>query len=84
VSFLGELKRRNVFRLAEVYAGVRWLIVQVAAAIEMVPAIDWWPRVPACATSPGGVYGSGAPGAQAGPSIVVLPFADRSGTALID
>jgi hypothetical protein len=35
VSFLGELKRRNVFRVAGVYAVVGRLLVQVAAAIRI-------------------------------------------------
>ena len=43
MSFLGELKRRNVFRVAGVYAVVGWLLVQVAAALEeAVNLPDWF------------------------------------------
>ena len=33
MSFLGELKRRNVFKVATAYAIVAWLIIQVATAV---------------------------------------------------
>ena len=43
MSFLGELKRRNVFRVAGVYAVVGWLLMQVAAALEeAVNLPDWF------------------------------------------
>jgi TolB-like protein/tetratricopeptide (TPR) repeat protein len=42
VSFLGELKRRNVFRVAGVYAVVGWLLVQVAASLEEAVGLPAW------------------------------------------
>jgi TolB-like protein/tetratricopeptide (TPR) repeat protein len=42
VSFLGELKRRNVFRVAGVYVVVSWVIVQVAATLEEAIALPAW------------------------------------------
>jgi hypothetical protein len=42
VSFLGELKRRNVFRVAGVYAVVGWLLVQIAATIEEALVLPGW------------------------------------------
>jgi TolB-like protein len=42
VSFLGELKRRNVFRVAGVYTVVGWLLVQVAATVEEAIALPAW------------------------------------------
>lgn len=35
MSFLGEIKRRKVFRVALLYAAVAWLIVQVVVAIKV-------------------------------------------------
>ena len=32
-SLLGELRRRNVFRAAAVYAAAAWLLVQVATQV---------------------------------------------------
>ena len=32
-SFLGELKRRNVFKVAVAYAIVGWLLIQIAATV---------------------------------------------------
>lgn len=42
MSFLGELKRRNVFRVAGVYTVVGWLLVQVAATIEEAIGLPAW------------------------------------------
>ncbi|GAB5413831.1 MAG: hypothetical protein Cons2KO_14340 [Congregibacter sp.] len=42
MSFLGELKRRNVFRVAGVYAVVGWLAVQVAASLEEAVGLPEW------------------------------------------
>ncbi|MFT4767859.1 MAG: TolB-like protein/tetratricopeptide (TPR) repeat protein [Glaciecola sp.] len=42
MSFLGELKRRNVFRVAGVYTVVAWLLVQVAATVEEAIALPLW------------------------------------------
>ena len=42
MSFLGELKRRNVFRVAGVYTVVGWLLVQVAATVEEAIALPAW------------------------------------------
>ena len=42
VGFLGELKRRNVFRVAGVYAVVSWLLVQVAATVEEAIGLPAW------------------------------------------
>jgi TolB-like protein/Tfp pilus assembly protein PilF len=42
VSFLGELKRRNVFRVAGVYVVVSWVIVQVAATLEEAISLPAW------------------------------------------
>jgi TolB-like protein/tetratricopeptide (TPR) repeat protein len=42
VSFLGELKRRNVFRVAGVYAVVGWLLMQVAASLEEAVGLPEW------------------------------------------
>jgi TolB-like protein/Flp pilus assembly protein TadD len=39
---LGELKRRNVFRVAGVYAVVGWLLVQVAASLEEAVGLPAW------------------------------------------
>ena len=42
MSFLGELKRRNVFRVAGVYAVVGWLLVQVSASLEAAVGLPPW------------------------------------------
>jgi TolB-like protein len=42
VSFLGELKRRNVYRVAGVYCVVGWLLVQVAASLEEAVNLPAW------------------------------------------
>lgn len=42
MSFLGELKRRNVFRVAGVYAVVGWLLVQVGASLEEAVGLPAW------------------------------------------
>lgn len=42
MSFLGELKRRNVFRVAGVYAVVGWLLVQVSASLEAAVGLPSW------------------------------------------
>ncbi len=33
-SFLDEIKRREIFQLAAVYAVVAWLLIQIVATIE--------------------------------------------------
>jgi TolB-like protein/Tfp pilus assembly protein PilF len=44
-SFFGELKRRNVIRMAGLYLVGAWLIVQVAGTVlPMFGAPDWLPR----------------------------------------
>ncbi|MEO0436442.1 MAG: adenylyl cyclase [Pseudomonadota bacterium] len=42
MSFLSELKRRNVYRVAGVYAVVGWLLVQIAATVEDAIALPSW------------------------------------------
>lgn len=42
MSFLGELKRRNVFRVAGVYAVVGWLLVQIGASLEEAVGLPAW------------------------------------------
>lgn len=42
MSFLGELKRRNVLRVAGVYVVVSWVIVQVAATLEEAISLPAW------------------------------------------
>ncbi|MFT6771368.1 MAG: TolB-like protein/tetratricopeptide (TPR) repeat protein [Congregibacter sp.] len=42
MSLLGELKRRNVFRIAGVYSVVGWLLVQVAASLEEAVGLPAW------------------------------------------
>ncbi|MFK8043100.1 MAG: adenylyl cyclase, partial [Congregibacter sp.] len=42
MSFLSELKRRNVFRVAGVYVVVSWVIVQVAATLEEAISLPTW------------------------------------------
>lgn len=42
MSFFGELKRRNVVRVAGVYTVVGWLLVQVAATVEEAIALPAW------------------------------------------
>src|SRR5947209_18913577 len=44
-SFLAELKRRNVVRMAGLYLVGAWLIVQVSGTVlPMFGAPDWLPR----------------------------------------
>jgi adenylate cyclase len=44
-SFVGELKRRNVIRMAGLYLVGAWLIVQVAGTVlPMFGAPEWLPR----------------------------------------
>ncbi|GAB5413829.1 MAG: hypothetical protein Cons2KO_14320 [Congregibacter sp.] len=42
MSFLGELKRRNVIRVGGVYAVVGWLLVQVSASLEEAVGLPEW------------------------------------------
>jgi len=42
MSFLGELKRRKVIRVAAVYAVVAWLVVQIAATVEEPLNLPGW------------------------------------------
>ncbi|MEM1402752.1 MAG: tetratricopeptide repeat protein [Pseudomonadota bacterium] len=42
MGLFSELKRRNVFRVAGVYAVVGWLLVQVAATVEQAIALPEW------------------------------------------
>jgi len=42
VSFVSELKRRNVFRAAAVYAVVAWLLIQIVATIEEPLGLPQW------------------------------------------
>ena len=42
MSFFGELKRRNVFRVAGVYAVVGWLLVQVSTSMEEAIGLPEW------------------------------------------
>ena len=45
-GFLGELRRRNVFKVAAIYAVTGWLLIQVAAiAFPTFAAPDWVLRV---------------------------------------
>jgi TolB-like protein len=45
VSFLAELKRRNVFRVAVAYAVVGWLLAQISdVALNAFQAPDWVPK----------------------------------------
>src|SRR4026209_1665360 len=44
-NFFGELKRRNVIRMAGLYLVGAWLLVQVAGTVlPMFGAPDWLPR----------------------------------------
>ncbi len=44
-GFIGELRRRNVIRMAGLYLVVSWLLVQVSSTIlPMFAAPDWLPR----------------------------------------
>ena len=44
-SFFGELKRRNVIRMAGLYLVGAWLVVQVAGTVlPMFGAPEWLPR----------------------------------------
>jgi TolB-like protein len=42
MSFIGELKRRNVFRVAIAYAVVSWLLLQVIATIVPILELPGW------------------------------------------
>ncbi|GAB5413828.1 MAG: hypothetical protein Cons2KO_14310 [Congregibacter sp.] len=42
MSFIGELKRRNVIRVAGVYIVVGWILVQVAATLEEAISLPPW------------------------------------------
>ncbi len=45
MALLGELKRRNVFRVAAAYAVIGWLLAQVAdVAFDAFGAPDWVPK----------------------------------------
>ena len=41
-NFLGELKRRNVFKVATIYVVVSWLLLQVATVVFPVFDIPVW------------------------------------------
>ncbi|MFL6527846.1 MAG: tetratricopeptide repeat protein [Chthoniobacterales bacterium] len=41
-NFLGELKRRNVYRVAATYAIVSWLLIQVATQVSPYFAVPNW------------------------------------------
>src|ERR1700716_1240466 len=41
-SFFGELRRRNVYRVAAAYAIVSWLIIQIATQVFPVLEIPNW------------------------------------------
>src|SRR3954451_18612808 len=41
-NFFGELRRRNVYRVAAAYAVVAWLIIQIAASTFPVLEIPSW------------------------------------------
>ena len=41
-SFLGELRRRNVFRVAGVYAVVGWVLTQIATTLEDAMQLPAW------------------------------------------
>src|ERR1044071_9113090 len=41
-NFFGELRRRNVYRVAAAYAVVSWLIIQIAASTFPVLEIPAW------------------------------------------
>ena len=42
MTFLGELRRRNVFRVAGVYVLVGWLLTQLSGALEAATALPPW------------------------------------------
>jgi serine/threonine-protein kinase len=42
MSFLGEIKRRKVFKVAAVYAVVAWLIIQIVATVEEPLSLPGW------------------------------------------
>src|SRR5947209_12462201 len=42
INFLGELKRRNVYRVAATYAIVSWLLIQVATQVSPYFAVPNW------------------------------------------
>src|SRR3954467_6751459 len=41
-AFVGELRRRNIYRVAAAYAVVAWLIIQIATATFPVLEIPSW------------------------------------------
>src|SRR5687768_18315910 len=41
-NFFGELKRRNVYKIAVAYAMVGWLVIQVATQVSPFLAIPIW------------------------------------------
>lgn len=41
-SFFGEMKRRNVFRVAGVYAVVGWVLAQIATTLEETMGLPAW------------------------------------------
>jgi adenylate cyclase len=46
MSFLGEIKRRKVFRVAAVYALVPWLLIQIVDVVsEPLNVPDWFDTV---------------------------------------
>ena len=47
MSFITELKRRNVFRVGVAYAIVAWLLIEVASVLlPTFDAPDWAARLP--------------------------------------
>ena len=42
MSFLSELRRRNVFRVAAVYGVVAWLLIQIVATVEEPLGLPDW------------------------------------------
>jgi hypothetical protein len=41
-NFFGEMKRRNVFRVAGVYAVVGWVLAQIATTLEETMGLPAW------------------------------------------
>jgi len=42
VSFFGELRRRNVFKVGAAYVVVAWLLIQLADVVFSVAALPAW------------------------------------------
>ena len=42
MNLFGELKRRNVFRIAGIYAVVGWVLMQVAGTLEASLKLPEW------------------------------------------